>query len=664
MEKQKKKGISIRLKLIGIIIPIVLVIIISFFVLARNVVLQVSKEELKAKAENYTGQISAWTEKIFGELQVYQDTINGGNFKDDAAILKYMETTVERNEAYPLGLYMGDDSGIYLDGSGWVPDSDWVLVERDWYVDGKDNATLSFGEPYYDSMTNQVCVSASVKMDYDKAVRVLATDVYLDYVSGLVSGISEEGDIEAFLVTSGTQAIIAHADTEMMAVTLDTEGIDPIYGNISKALAGKESGIISVTGSDGSYFACLNPVENTDWYLVTYVTERKMLSNLHWMEMYMFLIAAVAATILIIAVLRVMNRVVKPVQKVTNVIGQIAEGDFSKNLEVKGNDEIAKMSNDMQLFIEQMRNTISEIKNTADWLKKQSDENEAVSESLRDSSKSQAKEMDVLGQMANQLAAAAEDVNAQMEELAALIEQTHMDGENADELMKESVVMSKRGKSDMNAIHNGMANINSSITTLSTQVEKVGNATIQISDMVNIIMDIAEETNLLSLNASIEAARAGEAGRGFAVVAEQIGKLAANSSTAADDISRLTVEIRNTVDIVVEQMGASVSEVQKSVETVEDASETFDLLYEKVAETSLRVEEMVELVEKVNTVAVQMAETTESQMQVSQQIATSADVLDEHTKNVTAGSSKVAESAEELKKESVELTERMSKFTV
>lgn len=137
-----------------------------------------------------------------------------------------------------------------------------------------------------------------------------------------------------------------------------------------------------------------------------------MLSNLHWMEMYMFLIAAVAATILIIAVLRVMNRVVKPVQKVTNVIGQIAEGDFSKNLEVKGNDEIAKMSNDMQLFIEQMRNTISEIKNTADWLKKQSDENEAVSESLRDSSKSQAKEMDVLGQMANQLAAAAEDVNA------------------------------------------------------------------------------------------------------------------------------------------------------------------------------------------------------------------------------------------------------------
>lgn len=76
MEKQKKKGISIRLKLIGIIIPIVLVIIISFFVLARNVVLQVSKEELKAKAENYTGQISAWTEKIFGELQVYQDTIN------------------------------------------------------------------------------------------------------------------------------------------------------------------------------------------------------------------------------------------------------------------------------------------------------------------------------------------------------------------------------------------------------------------------------------------------------------------------------------------------------------------------------------------------------------------------------------------------------------
>ena len=147
-------------------------------------------------------------------------------------------------------------------------------------------------------------------------------------------------------------------------------------------------------------------------------------------------------------------------------------------------------------------------------------------------------------------------------------------------------------------------------------------------------------------------------------MAEQIGKLAANSSTAADDISKLTDEIKNTVEIAVVQMESSVEDVKKNVEIVEDASKTFDGLYEKVVETSQKVEQMVELVEKVNGIAGHMEQTTESQLQASQQIAESAETLDDHTKNVTAISSKVADSAEELQKESVELTKRMSRFTI
>lgn len=59
-------------------------------------------------------------------------------------MIKYSKLDLEKNEAYPLGLYMGDDNGIYLDGSGWVPGDDWVLTERDWYIDGKDNDVFTF----------------------------------------------------------------------------------------------------------------------------------------------------------------------------------------------------------------------------------------------------------------------------------------------------------------------------------------------------------------------------------------------------------------------------------------------------------------------------------------------------------------------------------------
>ncbi|MBO5260327.1 MAG: methyl-accepting chemotaxis protein [Agathobacter sp.] len=661
---QKKKGMSMGMKLVMVVIPIVLVLIVSFFALSRNMVIKLSQEKLDARSKVYTEEISTWTNQILGELQIYQDTIEEGAFSNDQETLQYLETTLEKNPAYPYGLYMGDDTGIYLDGSGWEPGDDWVLVERDWYVDGKDNESFAFGEPYYDSMTGQVCVSASVRVDYDKAVRVLASDVYLDLVADQVETISNEEEEDAFLVTQGSQTIIAHVDTEMMAVTLGTDGIDPLYTAVGKALEEGKTGVISINGKGGKYYVCLNEVEHTDWYLVTYVKESTVLADLHKMEIIMALIGTAAAVILIVVILQIMNRIVKPVRKMTDVIDKIAEGDFSQNIETKGNDEIARMSSNMQMFIQHMRSTISEISGIAGWLERQSVENGEVSDSLQDSSKKQEQEMGMLGDMVEQLSEAVENASSQMDNLADLIQQANDEGEAAERLMEESVVMSKSGKNDMVHIHTGMANINSSITVLSDQLDKVGDIVSQIGNMVRMIVDIAEETNLLSLNASIEAARAGEAGRGFSVVAEQIGKLATNSSAAADEISKLTDQIQTTMNEAVQHMNESVEEVQANVEVVSEASATFEGLYQKVEETNQRVNQMIDLVGKVEEVSGMMKEISRNQVQAADQIAQSAEGLNQQTRNVTSGSSLVAESADELKKESMELMNRISQFKV
>ena len=662
MAKTKKK-ISIRLKLIGIIVPIVVVLIVAFFVLATNMVSKISKEELLSKSQVYARDISSWTRQIFSELQVYLDTIEEGNFDNDEEILKYLETTLDKNEAYPIGLYMGDDSGVYLDGSGWVPDGDWVLTEREWFVEGKENKEFAFGAPYYDSMTGDVCVSASVRVDYSQA-RVLATDVYLNYVASLMKEISEQSDVKAFLVTSSDKSIIAHPDTKMLTVTLDSSGNDSLYNNIGLAIDENKSGVLDLDGDSGKYYVTLNKVENTDWYLVTYITEKNMLADLYEMELYMVIVAVISAIVLIAGILGVTGKVIKPVKKVTNVIGQIADGDFSQNLEVSGNDEIAIMSNNMQMFITQMRSTITEIRDTADWLQNQSIENERISGSLLDSSESQMKSMEILNSVAEELSREADEAGRQMERLSELIKQTSEDGSNAKELMRESVSMSQNGKDDMEQINSGMESIHEAMNTLSEQITNVGKSMSQIGGMVSMIMNIAEETNLLSLNASIEAARAGEAGRGFAVVAEEIGKLATSSSAAADDISRLTDSIKNTVDEAIEHMNVSVSVVEKNVEMVAETKETFVKLYGKVEETGNRVEEIIELIGEVDSVAEQMETIMESQRAAAGQIVESAQGMNSSTENVSADSNTVADSAEAFKKESLELMDRMSKFRV
>ncbi len=659
--KQKKK-LGIRVKLTGIIIPIVLVIIIAFFTLARNMVLKSSKETIMVEAQKYTSEISAWTSRIFGELEIYQNAIESGTFANDEEILAYMETSCDKSEAYPVGLYMGDDSGVYLDGSGWVPDSDWVLTERSWYLEGKEHDTFAFGEPYYDSMTGQMCVSATVLVDYAKATRVLATDVYLDYVVGMIGDIANQSKLEPFIVEKESGMIIAHSDLSMLSLTLDTEGLDSLYSNIQTVL--DTNSVVEVQGDNDSYLVCVNPVNGTEWCLVTYVAEKEVMSDLYRMENIMIIVALIATVVLILAIFSMMNRVVKPVTKVTTVIGKIAEGDFTQELSVKGSDEIANMSNNMQLFISQMRNTIAEIKSTADWLNNQAAGNEQLSESLKNSSDSQAQTVGVLSRMVQQLTAAAQEVSAQMEELAQLIHQTREDGESAGRLMNESVIMSQNGKGNMEHISEGMGNIHSSILTLSGQIAKVGERTAEIVDMVNIIMDIATETNLLSLNASIEAARAGEAGRGFAVVAEQIGKLAANSSVAADDISRLASGIKDTVEQAIADMDDSVSEVQKNVAIVTDARGTFDELYEMVEQTNQRIEQMIGLVSQVDSVSKQMERITGSQVEATEQIARSTLELEEQAESVNADSSVVAREAEELKKEAFRLKERMLTFKI
>lgn len=665
--QKKTRSIGIRAKLIAVIIPIVLVIIVTFFGLSRKMITSISKQNLAANAKVCAGDIYAWTDRIFGELQVYKDTIEEGGFDTDEAILAFMQTSLEKNDAYPVGLYMGDDQGVYLDASGWVPGDDWVLTERDWYLDGKENEEIAFGEPYYDSQTGDICVSAAVRMGNTDAVRVLAVDVYLNYLSEVVSNIDEDGGSRSFLVTKESQTIIAHPDMDMIARTLSDKELDGLYASIGNAIVNEEDvkgDILPISGEDGQYFVCMNEIKGTDWILVSYMSKSEVLAGLHRLEIIMMIIAAVAAAALIFVTFHLMNRVVKPVERVTDVIQKVAEGDFSQNIEVRGNDEIAVMSAHTQEFLIQMRTTIADIIGIAQWLERQSVENDRVSGSLIDSSRSQSAAMEALGQIVKELSEAAEGVSGQMEELSEVIREADAEGRHAGMMMRQTVDISGNGREAAERVSESMRHIEESISSLAEQIMQTDAAVEQIGSMVEMIVNVAEETNLLSLNASIEAAHAGDAGKGFAVVADQIGKLAVNSGEAADDISRLTSEIKEAMQRAIAKTKESVAEVKTSAELVGANRETFDMVYEKVDETDQAVERMVRLVGRTEQVAGNMHKIADNQVRETDQIIRSAQELEGYTRTVTQDSNIVAQNAKELERESKKLMERMRMFKI
>ncbi len=662
---RQKKSLGVRVKMIATIIPIVIVMIASFFAIARSTIIQLSKDRLAANSQVYAEHISGWIGEILSELNIYKDTIENAGFKNDKEILEYMRTTVDAHEAYPVGLYMGDDKGTYLDASDWVPGPDWILTERDWYVDGVDNEEFAFGAPYYDSQSGDICVSATVRMDYSKAVRVLAADVYLNYTSELVTEMIENGMDVAFFVTKNNNTILAHQNTEMIDKALGDEGMDSLYSNIGSLLsAGKPDAAVEVKGDKGAYYINVNEIEGTEWYLITGMEKAAVLAELTKMEFAMVAIAIVAALILIISSLNLMNKIVKPVKNVTRVLDCVAEGDFTKKINVKGHDETANMGRNMQYFMEKMRGTITEIGGTAERLRMQSDENEMISKTFEDSSAHQQEAVTVLNRTAEELMQAAKQVSDEVEQLSEAVEAAQTRGDYAGTVMSETVIASENGKMAMQRVKDGMDNIEHQIGTLSEQIIQAGEVTQNIDDMVNAIKDIADETNLLSLNASIEAARAGEAGRGFAVVAEQISSLAANSKNAADAIEKLTLQISQTMGNASKQMQLSVADVADNAVVISETSQIFDEVYERVANTNNTIREMVDLVGQINKAAGQLGEISGEQLVAAEQMESTAKNLESYADTISDNSNTVALNAKKLEQESRDLTEKMKQFKV
>lgn len=656
------KKMGIKGKMICMVIPVILVIIIAFFALSRGQIVKLAKSNLDAESQMYEEDITGWVDRILAELKVYSDAINSGLFTDDDQILRYLEISMDKNDAYPNGIYMGDDSGIYLDGSGWVPDDDWVLVERDWYKEGKEHDTLAFGAPYFDSLSKQMCVSASVHMKYEKATRVMAADVYLDYVCGLMKQIEKGIGGTAFLVDVDSQKILAHSDTAFMDQTLTDKKLDPLYHNIAKTLQKKRNGSMTVKGDSGRYDVCLNEIEGTGWCLVTAISERKVLKDLHWLEFYMLLIAVVAGGLLTVLLIRSTNRVVRPVQEVTTVLSQVAQGDFTHDITVSGSDEIARMGDGMQIFIQNMREIMKGLMETSEWMNRQSRDNGEVSENLLCSAREQEEQMESLKNMAAMLMQTADQVAGEMNRLAQIIHQTKGEGEQAGLAMQETAGASRQGQNALGDIQNSMQKIETTTFSLADQIEETSAAIDKINGMVSLILEIAGQTNLLSLNASIEAARAGEAGRGFAVVAEEIGKLAVNSGQAAADISALTKEIRETMEKANYHMEESVTEVKNSAGMVEAASDTFQRIFDEVGEAETIVHHMVEMIDQVDAVASQTVQMGESQQVAAQEITDCVTKLGACADSVTQNSDSAADNAKALEQQAKELAGRMEQF--
>ena len=519
---------------------------------------------------------------------------------------------------------------------------------------------MAYGTAYTNDHGQTVISATGILNDGSDVIKVLGADVTLDKISIIVnSGVKMKG-ASSFLVDTNDYKILAHRDVKLIGTHLSASTGDALLAGAAEAIMADDLGSREIDGNMVAFAA----VSGTDWVLVSYIPESIVLKSVSQMGILLFVVGAVAIALITILILLVVRRVIAPLTHISNNISAMSEGDFTIEVDSSSDDEIGLMGSKVSEFVASMKTMLASISKESEKLKEESDNSDRVSKTMFEASQSQADAMMQLNETVDQLAVAVNDIAQNAGILAGVVSDTRENSDKAHESMKETVGISKKGRSDMESLSAAMGGISTANERLVDSINKVGTASEEITKIVGMISDISEETNLLSLNASIEAARAGEAGRGFAIVATQIAKLAQTSAASANNISNLIDEIRALINDAVSQADASAESIKENSELIDVAVKTFDQIYGNIQETNTLIEAMITDVQKVEDVSTNVAAISEEQAASADEILATSQNMVEMANNITKSSQDVADNSHELAQTSQTLTSYVQKFRI
>lgn len=660
---QHEKGtVSIKAKITALVIPVITVIIIVMILLSykmsSTIIYKNASELLESSISYQSSSITSWLDENLAAFSIVQQTIEQTK-PSDSDLQKILDATCGYNANYPNGMYVADIDGNVMKASESKANYDDVK-NATWFKEGLSRIHMRYGTAYQSADgVNQVSASAIINDGTDN-VRIISADVSLERITVIVNAFVKMDDAEAFLVDSMDHTILAHRNADLISTKLEADSSDPFLSGVAKQFSDRDYAEKEIAGN----LTVFKTIPGTDWILVSYIPTKVIYADVNTLRTRMIWIAIVALLMLIVLIERCVHIMLKPIRGLTGAITTMTDGDFTVDVDIRSKDEIGKMARSVQSFLQSIRRMLHEIQDISEQVSIQSGTTNDMSVDMNEVAKVQAKAMTELNGTVDQLSGSITEIAENATTLAMVVADTKETSSQVQENMEKTVRVSERGKQDMSQVSDAMGNIRESIKRLDEAIIKVGKSSDEITNIVSVIGNIAEETNLLSLNASIEAARAGEAGRGFAVVATEIGKLAQTSSDSVDNIVVLINEVTHLVQETVQQAAESMESIEASSGLISTALDTFDEIFKDIHSTGELIEKMMKKVSEVDDVATNVAAISEEQAASTALIQTTSEDMVTQAQAIADSSNAVMDDAKELSNSATSLKESVEQFKI
>lgn len=301
---------------------------------------------------------------------------------------------------------------------------------------------------------------------------------------------------------------------------------------------------------------------------------------------FSILVSIIALIFISFIALKVVRNISSPIKKVSNVLEQISNGDLTlEEIKTVRKDEIGDMLRSLNKMIRDLNHMVTQVSESALQVAAQSEQLNASSEQGNVSAQFNAEVTQKTVEVFDRQLNAFRDISLSIQAISSGIEEI---GDTSSDMMsvtEESTLQTSEGSKAVHNVSNQMRDINESVEQTTTIIQALGDQSKEIDNIVNMITNISEQTNLLALNAAIEAARAGEHGKGFAVVADEVRKLAEESKKSATDISIMVKEIQSETHKAVDSMNINKEKIVQGLVYTDQASTALFNIEKSIANT-------------------------------------------------------------------------------